>query len=304
MNLAKINLNLLIALQALLEERNVTRAAQHLHVTQSALSKSLAQLRQLFDDPLLVRVENQLHLTPLAEELKERLDRLLGELEGLLLSSQFDPAQCHHSFTIAMTDCEILAPLPGMLARIHRQAPGIHLRLMHFDQHSLDHLNAGKLDLCLGYVEQAPGNLYSRAVSHLEMSCVMSARHPLADQSLTLEGYLAYPHVINSVERERGKRITAILSALGHRRQVCLELPLSQIALRLLPDSDLLMTIATPMAGRACAEFGLVSKPLPFELPALSYQMLWHERTHRQTSHRWLRQQLLEALAEPQSLVS
>lgn len=302
MNLAKINLNLLIALQALLEERNVTRAAQHLHVTQSALSKSLAQLRQLFDDPLLVRVENQLHLTPLAEELKERLDRLLGELEGLLLSSQFDPAQCHHSFTIAIVDYESLAPLSGILERIHRQAPGIHLRLVHFDQHSLDHLNAGKLDLSLSYQGQLPANLHCRVLARIDMVCVMSADHPLADHALDLDGYLAHPHVVNSVER--GARINTTLAGLGRQRQIRLEVPLYQTALRMLPGSDLLLTIAAPIAERVCAEFGLVSKPLPFALPELHYQMLWHERTHRQTSHRWLRQQLLEALAEPQSLVS
>lgn len=303
MKLAKINLNLLVALQVLLEERNVTRAAQRLHITQSALSKSLAQLRQLLGDPLLVRVENQLRPTPHAEELKEHLDRLLSDMENLLFDTQFEPAQCNHSFTIAITDCEILAPLPDILERIHDQAPGVHLRLLHFDQHSLDNLNAGKLDLCLGYVEQLPANLYRRPLDQIGLSCVMSARHPLAAGELTLEGYLAYPHVINSLERERGKRISALLAELGHQRQVRLELPLSQTALRLLPGSDLLMTIATPMTGRVCAEYGLVAKPLPFELPAVPYQMLWHERSHHQLSHRWLRQQFVDALGPQVPLV-
>jgi len=296
MNLSKINLNLLVNLQALLEENNVTRAAQRLHITQSAMSKSLAQLRELFDDPLLVRIDNQLHPTLLAENLKLQLDRLLSDTEALLQNAEFDPTTCDHSFTIAVSDYESQRILPDTLKQIYRQAPQISLRLINLDLHACEGLSHGRVDLCISFLDLLQENLHQRKIQEDSMVCVMSATHPLAGREITLDDYVAYPHVVNSAER--GEMINNLLAAQHQFRQIQLEVPLYQTALAIVADSELLLTLPRHVARHIKAEYGLVESALPFETPPLEYGLCWPDRLHRQASHRWLRQTLMEALKD------
>lgn len=292
MNLAKLNLNLLLGLQALLAEGSVTRAAQRLHVTQSAMSKSLAQLRELFSDPLLVRCGNRTEPTLLARDLRWQVDAVLQDIERMLQQAAFDPASCEHSFTLVAGDYEAQYLLPQIFDDLYRAAPRLSLRLLHLDEHLNPRLQGGEVDLCLCTLDNLPAQVSSRLLYRDHMVCVMNPAHPLAGRAMTLDDYCLYPHVVNSAER--GQMINDVLAAQGRFRHVRLEVPLFMSALRLVGDGTTLVTLPGHVAQRVCAEQGLAQAPLPFALPALEYGLAWPARLDGQASHRWLREMLFE----------
>ncbi|WP_041770289.1 LysR family transcriptional regulator [Metapseudomonas resinovorans] len=296
MNLAKINLNLLLSLQALLTEGSVTRAAQRLHVTQSAMSKSLAQLRELIDDPLLVRIDNSTQLTLLAMDLRAQVDAVLQDIEQLLQHSAFDPAACEHGFTLVAGDYESQYLLPQIFLHLHALAPKLSLRLLHLDEHMAEGMAAGRIDLCLTTLEQLPPHSRHQPLYRDQMVCVMSARHPKAGDAFTLEDYCSYPHVVSSTER--GQLINDLLASQGLYRPIRLEVPMYHGALRLIGDSDLLVTLPTHIAAQLCANQDMVQVPLPFEVPALDFGLIWPARLDGQASHRWLRETLAAYLCQ------
>ncbi|MCY1390962.1 PCP degradation transcriptional activation protein [compost metagenome] len=292
MNLAKLNLNLLLSLQALLSEGSVTRAAQRLHVTQSAMSKSLAQLRELFNDPLLVRSYNSTRLTRLAQDLRRQVDAVLQDIERMLQHAAFDPASCEHSFTLMAGDYETQYLLPQIFEHLYQSAPGLSLRLLHLDEHLVAGLAGGLIDLCFCTLEIAPSQVHSHSLYTDHMVCVMSERHPLATQAMSLDDYCRYPHVVNS--SERGQMINDLLATHGRFRHIRLEMPLFHSALCLISASDSLVTLPAHVARHVCAEQGLVQVPLPFPTPPLEYGLIWPARLDGQASHRWLRETLVE----------
>lgn len=294
MNLAKLNLNLLLSLQALLTEASVTAAAQRLHITQSAMSKSLAQLRELFNDPLLVRVDNSTQPTLLAKELRQRVDAVLRDIEQMLQHAEFDPARCEHSFTLVASDFEAQYMLPGIFKRLYGLAPGISLRVMHLDEQVVPGLLNGRIDLSLSTLDNLPPQLRRRLIYTDPLVCLMSARHPLAVEPLTLDGYCAYPHVVNSAER--GRQINDLLAAQGRYRRIRLEVPLYQAALRLISDGDSLVTVPAQVARKLLPDFDLHQAELPFPAPLLEHGLVWPERLDSQASHRWLRETIADEI--------
>lgn len=296
MNLSQVNLNLLVNLSVLLDTCNVSRAAERLHMSQSAMSKCLAQLRELFNDPLLVRVGNRLEPTPRAALLKDRLKLWLQGAEALLQAGEFDPARCERTFTLAVTDYVAQFILPAALKGIYQQAPRIGIRLINWDRNSPEGLVSGRIDLGTGSVEKPQANLYSQQIDEDTLVCVMSPHHPLADGGLTLEEYIAYPHAVitSGVDKRRG--VDKALSALGLSRRVGLEVPYYTSALNIVAGSELLLTLPKHIARHTAAQYDLAQAPLPFETPAFAYSLIWHERQHQDASHRWLRRILMDAL--------
>lgn len=296
MNLANINLNLLVSLDALLDTCNVTRAAEQLHISQSAMSKTLAQLRDMFQDPLLVRVGNRFVPTARAEQIRGGLKQLLHNAAVLLESEEFDPVRCDTTFTIAVTDYVAQFILPDVLQHIYRQAPHIGIRLIDWDQHSLQGLTGGRIDLGTGSLEHAPANFYVRKIDEDSLVCVMAPGHPLACQGLTMEGYLAYSHAVITSGGDKHRRVDKALAALGFSRRVGLEVPYYRSALHIIAGTDMLLTLPEHIARHTAGPFGLVQFPLPFESPHFEYSLIWHERQHHQAGHRWLRQVLMDEL--------
>lgn len=296
MNLAHINLNLLVSLNALLETCNVTRAAERLHISQSAMSKALAQLRELFHDPLLVRVGNRFEPTARAGQIKGGLQQLLQGATALLEAEEFDPAHCEITFTIAVTDYVAQFILPEALKHIYQQAPHIGIRLIDWDQHSLKGLTEGSIDLGTGSLEHAAANVYAQKIDEDSLVCVMAPGHPLACEGLTLEGYLAYPHAVITSGGDKHRSVDKALASLGVSRRIGLEVPYYRSALDIVAGSDMLLTLPEHIARHTAGSFGLVSFPLPFESPRFEYALIWHERQQHQASHRWLRQVLMSEL--------
>lgn len=298
MNLSKINLNLLVSLNVLLETCNVTRAADQLNLSQSAMSKCLAQLRDIFADPLLVRVGNRLEPTPRAVLLKPRLTQWLNDAERLLQAGDFDPARCERTFTLASTDYVAQFILPTALKNIYRQAPRIGIRLLNWDDRSLEALIVGRIDLGTSSIAQPLANIYCQKIDEDALVCVMSPGHPLAGKELTLEGYIAYPHVVVTSGGDKRRGVDKALAALGICRRIGLEVPYYVSALQIVAGSDLLLTLPAHIARHTTTQFGLVQLPLPFATPSFEYSLIWHERHHQDASHRWLRRMLMSELRQ------
>lgn len=196
MNLAKHDLNLLLTLHALLSERSVTRAAKRLGLSQPTVSGSLAKLREVFADELLVRVGRQSELTPFAQQLQEPLEETVRQVEELFRArSGFDPARERRTFRIAARDYVILLLMPALITRLREIAPDVAVCFSPLDGGSVELLGEGRLDFVLlpeGYQDSFP----ARALFEDRWICGVCARHPTVRDSLTLDEYLALDHLI------------------------------------------------------------------------------------------------------------
>lgn len=297
MHLADVNLNLLVALKALLDERHVSRAAARCNVTQSAMSKSLSRLREMFGDKLLVRSGNSLVPTPLADRLLPQLDDVLRDINTVLESGGFNPATSRRSFAVSVTDYLAQHVLPEALSRAFAEAPHVSIDIRIWDVRGEDALREGKVDVasCILYGDPAPDMMWS--VSGQDgFVCMMRAAHPLAVQVLTLESYTAYPHAVITSGTDKQRVIDQAVSRAGARRSIGLRVPLYASAMQTVSRSDMLLTVPAHIARNLAGRYGLVLRDLPFSSPRFKYGLMWHRRTDADPGNVWLRSHLLPVL--------
>ncbi|WP_244325683.1 LysR family transcriptional regulator [Shewanella aestuarii] len=189
------DLNLLIALQVLVEERSVTLAAKRLHLSQSATSRILARLRDMLNDPLFTRVGQQLLPTDFALECYQKLHQPTGQLIEILSPKTFNPAECQQQFAIAATDYAMQALVPFILPEIYQKAPKIRLEVLPVQHKELQaQLSIKGADMAICRAIDQTMNLQSEFLGKVGVSCLLSANHPLANHEISLEDYLHYPH--------------------------------------------------------------------------------------------------------------
>ncbi|MBL9016363.1 MAG: LysR family transcriptional regulator [Myxococcales bacterium] len=299
--MAGVDLNLVLALDALLAERHVTRAAGRLGITQSAASHALARLRDLFGDPLLVRGPRGAMIpTPRAEALGPQVHRVLVELAGVLRGEGFDPATARRVFRIGAGDYAEVVLLPKLIERVSRLAPGIELWVHPFGEHGDAELAAGTLDVVLapprGGARGAGG--YEKVLFGERFTCILRADHPLAGGRLTLPRYCAAAHVLVAPRGTPGSLVDTALAEQGRSRRIALAVPHFLVVPYIVAGSDLVATLASRVAALFTETLGLVSMPPPVELPGFQIALAWHERNHHDAAHRWLRDQLLAVAGE------
>nr|WP_315397895.1 LysR family transcriptional regulator [uncultured Duganella sp.] len=290
------NLNLLRSLDALLDTRNLTVAASMLDLTQSALSRQLAQLRAQFDDPLLIREGQRFVLTQRAEAMRGPLKATLLALESMMASPAFAPATCARTFSIAGSDYladHMLPPLAGAVAMDAPRA-GVAFRLWEPGYYRL--LSDEGVDLVATIADLVPDNLHGRAMGEDRPVCAMRATHPLARGALTLDDYARWPHARITGGSDKDGFVDQALARHGLRRDVRLAVPFFSSALRIVGDNDLLLTIPEHIAIKLAAQAPIVWKPLPFEAPLYRYWLLWHARSHADPAHQWFRQRVFDVL--------
>ncbi len=290
------NLNLLRSLDALLETRNLTLAATMLGLTQSALSRQLAQLRTQFDDPLLIREGQRFLLTQRAEAMRGPLKATLLTLESMMDSPSFDAATCSRTFAIAGSDYLADHMLPPLVAAVTASAPraGVAFHLWEPGYYRL--LSDEGVDLVATIADLVPDNLHGRAMGEDRPVCAMRATHPLARQTLTLADYARWPHARITGGSDKDGFVEQALAQQGLRRDVRLTVPFFSSALRIVGDNDLLLTIPEHIAIKLAAQAPVVWQPLPFDAPVYRYWLLWHARNHHDPAHQWFRQQVFEVL--------
>jgi len=296
-DLSSVDLNLLKLFDALVRERSVTRAGLHLGLSQPATSRALARLRTMLGDRLLVRGRLGLELTPRAEALAGPVSRLLDAARGIVAPAVFDPAHATGRIAIAAHDHLSLVVLAGLVARFERHAPALSLHVAPPVGDNVGLVEEGTADLALGLFETVPGSLHRRRLYTDDFVCLVRAAHPVLDEGLGLERYLALRHVAVTISGVGESTVDAALSACGHARRVALRVPHFLAGAMLVADSDMILTLPRRLARRLASQLPLALVDLPLQVPPVAPAMIWHERVHGDPAHAWVRQQLVEVVA-------
>jgi DNA-binding transcriptional LysR family regulator len=295
-NLRKYDLNLLVVLDALLDEVNVTRAGKRIHLSQSATSAALERLRIMFGDPLLVRVEGGMELTLLAQELRAPLKHLLVSIgDTVKRPGGFDPATSTAVFRIGMTDYLGLILLPELHARLSAEAPQIRLEVIPVSQDRLiAMIERDQVDVAGAVSPADRPHVLHKTLLHETFSFVCHRDHPAASSPLDLATLLRFPHVNVVAHGDAASSADLVFSRMGVMRNVRLSMPYFAAAFALLKQSDLVAILPSRLARRQATTYGLSVHEMPFEIPGYSLELCWHLRTDNHPAHAWFRQMLLD----------
>ncbi|MEW5289344.1 MULTISPECIES: LysR family transcriptional regulator [Erwinia] len=283
-----MDLNLLKALDALLDERSVTRAAERLALTQPAVSGMLTRLRDCFSDPLFSRTQRGIVPTPRALELAAPVKQILSDMDALLQPRVFEPENASMTLTIAATDYALKAVVVPFIARLRPLAPGVIVSVVAVDYSQLaGQLERGDVDVALITPDTTPEGLHARNLFDEEYLCVMRHDHPDAGGVLTLDRFCELDQVLVSYTGDKFSGATdRALALLGRHRRVVMAVNSFLMLPEILAVSDL---IAVAPARLMVATPGMVCKTPPLTIAGFSKTLVWHQRTHHNAAHRWLR---------------
>ncbi|MEU3461912.1 LysR family transcriptional regulator [Streptomyces sp. NPDC006733] len=306
---AALDANLAIALDALLAEHSVTRAAARLHTSPAAMSRTLARLRRTLQDPLLVRAGQSMVPTPRALALREEAAAVVQRL-GALLSPDpgVDPATLRGTFTLQAADLVGAALAPGLLRLGEQEAPGVSFRVRAEELEAGPALRDGRIDLEVGSIDHVDPETRVEELVHLRMVAAVRPGHPLTEGALTPARLAAAHHVAVS---RRGRFTGPLDTALAERdltRRVSIVLPSHLAAMTLAARSDIVCLVpaalpgapASPLTGDALA-LGLRLLDIPLSLPPVTVGMAWHPRHAADRAHHWLRHAVRRTLRAPGS---
>jgi DNA-binding transcriptional LysR family regulator len=299
-NLSRVDLNLLVHLDALLAERSVTRAAARVGLGQSAMSHNLARLRDLFSDELLTRGPEGLRPTPRALALVEPVRIALAQIQVLVSRDEaFDPRTAERTFSVGLPDSMEILIVPSLLAYLREVAPGIHLRLHNIDSSKLD-LDADRVDLAVGYGVFAQGQAHHkrRLLFTETYLCMFNAERTGITASISLDDYLRLPHVLTSLRPGERGVVDDALEKLGLRRTVVLTTPRFLAVPSLVARAPVVVTMHARLARFFAAELGLSLSLPPVELQDMAVSLLWHASYDHDPAHAWLRQMVVRLVAE------
>ncbi|WP_333988304.1 LysR substrate-binding domain-containing protein [Pseudomonas sp. S3(2024)] len=295
-DLRRIDLNLLVVLDALLSEQHVTRAAERLHLSQPAVSHALARLRDLLGDPLLVRAGSTLVPTARALELVAPLAEALAQVQSLLAPNTFDPATARRTFRVAMSDYGAAIILPGLIRTLRREAPGIDLQISHASREGmLEGVLNGDIDLAAGVFPEMPNELRSSVLFEERYVCLLDRRSLPADGVLDLPTYLSRPHVLLEMRGSGTPEIERALTSLRERRRVTISLPHWNVAPQLISGTDLILTVSS-RSVREIDQQELIVLPPPFEIAPFTFVLAWHKRRGGDQALNWLNHRIEEGI--------
>ena len=314
--LIRTDLNLLVALQILLEERNVTRAAERLSVSQPALSKTLQKLRDSFEDELFTRTAHGLVPTPRAEELGKDLPGLLETVETVLGSSEFIPETFAGSFKVLLPPilCESL--LPGLVAELHEVAPGIQIITAEVSPDYQDQLKKGEADFAAFVALETERDILAEPIAAIAPRCYMRVGHPLEDKEMDLKDFLAYSHLrlyLPGLTRENTSMVDDVLGQYGVHRNISLETTQFAAAVGVLTRTDSLLVANAGFQEGGLYRGRIAGCELPAELLRMirnthstnrgKMSLMRHTRTSRSAPHQWMRAMLMTHLTSSAELV-
>jgi DNA-binding transcriptional LysR family regulator len=297
--LNRVDLNLLVAFDALLSERSVTRAGERLHIGQSAMSATLARLRRVFDDPLLQREGRALVATPLAESLVKPVREVLGDIEAILAKpTVFDPATARRTFRIIASDYTMIVLLSPLLSRLTAQAPGIRLMIAPPGEDYVDRLRRGLVDLEVLPREAFPQYQdFQHSLLFTErFVCAVAADNATVGDAITLDQFSAMPYLASSC----GHQISpaeAQLDRLGIPRNTEVTAAFGMAPI-LLSGTGMVALIHERLIKALAGQASLRTLEPPMPLEPIHQLMLWTSRAEPDPGHRWLRQQILAQASE------
>jgi DNA-binding transcriptional LysR family regulator len=296
-DLTDIDLGLLLALEALLEERNVTHAAEKLGIGQSALSARLNRLRQAFKDPLFVPASTGRGVvpTPRAAELRTELAAVLLRLRQIIEGPPaFDPARTRRTFVVAILENPAAILAPDLVSKVMAEAPHARLAFVHPTPDIVERMERGEIDVLVGTAEKASGDLIRRPLLEDGFLTAQRKGHPRGTGPLDLETFCALDHLLISTDGGGfSGLVDQALGALGRARRVTVSLQNYALAPVILANSDCVCTLPRRFLARFANELDLY--PPPLELAQVQLLMLWHPRNQEDEGHVWFRDRIHKA---------
>jgi DNA-binding transcriptional LysR family regulator len=300
-NISGIDLNLLVAFDALMEHKNVTRAARAVNLSQPAMSNALARLRDLFSDELLVRSPAGMRPTPRALEAHEAVQHVLAAIDGVFdTSNRFDPAKDARTFRVAIAEDPSLFLLPTLARRIAASAPRIELDVVSTSiLPGVELVQAGEVEACVAMTpKNLPKELRFAPVFRERLVAVVRRDHPLVksakgDGKIPLKDFLAHPHVTLRPSNNAPRRVDDALAKIGKERKIAVIVPHFMVLLYLLPGTDMIACVAEKLARRVAPSLGLVLLEMPVRVPAYDVCLVWHRRFDQDRGHMWLRDTII-----------
>ncbi|MFT6276775.1 MAG: DNA-binding transcriptional LysR family regulator [Halioglobus sp.] len=312
--LIRTDLNLLVALQILLEERNVTRAAERLSVSQPALSKTLQKLRESFDDELFTRTAHGLVPTPRAEVLAKDLPALLESVEMVLGADDFIPESYTGSFKLLLPPILSEALLPGLMAELNELAPGVQIITGDVTPDYQEQLKKGETDFAAFIAVETQRDILAEPIAAIAPRCYMRKKHPLVDKELGLPEFLAFPHLrlyLPGLARENTSMVDDVLGQYGVHRDIRLETTQFASAVGVLTRTDALLVANAGFEDGGLYSDRIVGHELPAELQRMirnthstnrgKMSLMRHTRSSRSAPHQWMRALLMKHLSSTDS---
>ena len=289
-HLRTVDLNLLHALHALLEERHVTRAAKRCFLSQPAMSRALDRLRETLGDPLLVRTGRAYERTVRGERVLRELESIMRRLETMVQGEEFSPARSQERFRVAMTDHGSTILLPVLLQRIRKAAPDARLEVSAWRTQAYEDVAAGRIDVALS-AEAVPPTLEYELIFNLDFVCLVGSAQPVRTRRFTLKQYLQLPHALVETLDGQQTMVDRPLAQLGVKRRVAMRIPFFIPAIFAIARTDLILTVPRKLA-KIAAMAGLRMVEPPHAIKPFPYFMAWHSRLAKEPAQQWFREQL------------
>ncbi len=302
-SLSRVDLNLLVALQVLLEELNVTRSAERLHVSQPAMSKTLLRLRKVFEDQLFTRSGRGLVPTPRALELKQQLPQLLEGIDSLLIHQEFDPSTYQGSVRIVAPEFMAVQAAPQLIRIFEKEAPGLCLALGNIEDSYISELESGTIDFVWEVEKPVPKGAVVTSLGHFTPAVWMREGHPLANKDFDLEDMLEYSFVqyflliSGRVDPSVENRFDKLIGRMGFKRRKSIVTDQLMTALETLHSTNCLMLATMDDLKHEGEFYKIVRKPYPKSLehePVIPAVLVQHERTVNSPMHNWVKSKTLE----------
>lgn len=299
MNLHRLDLNLLVALDALLTERSITRAADRLHLSPSATSGALARLREYFDDELLTRIGRRMVTTPLGESLQVAVRDCLLNVQAMVeIRPHFDPATSRRNFRLMMSDYVSTVVMPHVLQRLARDAPGVTIELLANDEEPWESLNQGEIDFLVLPKNFVRADHPAQTLFEDEYVCVYWSGNTLIGDTITLEQCLSVGHVVTRLGSQRPPTIDAwFFQRFGHERRVDVIATTFGSVPHMLVGTNRLSIMHRRLAAVYREMMPLKILPVPIEMPRLVEMIQWHKYRDRDPARVWMTQVLTSSAA-------
>lgn len=300
MNLSVVDLNLLLVFDAVMTERQVTRAGERIGMSQPATSNALNRLRHLLKDDLFIRGPDGMRPTPRALELAAPIRQALKQIETALNPLEFDAKNATRTFNLAMDDDIASIILPSLAKRLEEKAPGVDIRVRHNDfVNGPALLESNKIDFKIcGYNPGYPEEFKSQVLFEVSYVCLMRKGHPLARPEITLEEFVAVKHLRVPITGEISGEIDRILAKQGLKRRVAMTVRHFLVVPQIIENSDMLITFPRRAAERLPGIENLHIVPLPLHFDPVQIRIIWHERYTNHTDHQWMRLELTDICRE------
>jgi DNA-binding transcriptional LysR family regulator len=306
----RVDLNLLVYLDALLRERNVTQAANQLNLSQPAMSNGLRRLRELFDDPLLVRTSEGMTPTERALDLEPIVREVLSKVDlAVQPRTAFEPQEAHRVFRIMASDYAESTLLPTVLGKLRNQAPGLTLDIMTPSDVSFLDVERGKVDMVINRFDSMPQSFHQILLWKDSFTCVLSPQNPVLED-FTLENYLKANHVwvsktgmgvgvgVDPSDVQRLGWVDLALNKLGKKRQIRVFTRHYQAAMTLAQQNDLIVTLPTRAAQLNADNPRVVLRAPPMAIPPLELKMAWSPLLQHNPANKWLRKLIADTARE------